>query len=111
MKSFNPARPWGLRDHFTGPGYYTHNAEGYVPKPESLLEPSNPPPAERTAEDQPFVYVPRDPDDPLVRMDISAGSVSMTASQIITEKRSCGQQCSFNGRVIFITIRACHVYF
>ena len=86
MKSFNRARPWGLRDHFTGPGYYTHNAEGYVPKPESLLEPSRPPPAERTAEDQPFVYVPRDPDDPLVKMDISAGSVSMTASQLIEEK-------------------------
>ena len=64
IKSLNPARPWGLRDHFTGSGYYTHNAEGYVPKPESLLVPSRPPPAERTVEDQPFVYVPRDPDDP-----------------------------------------------
>ena len=42
MKSLNPAKPWGLRDHFTGSGYYTHNAEGYIPKPESLLEPSRP---------------------------------------------------------------------
>ena len=31
MKSLNPAKPWGPRDHFTGSGYYTHNAEGYVP--------------------------------------------------------------------------------
>ena len=49
LESLNPGKPWGLRDHFTGSGYYTYNAEGYVPKPESLLVPSRPPPAQRTA--------------------------------------------------------------
>ena len=86
MKSLNPAKRWGPRDHFAGSGYYAHNAEGYVPKPESLRVPSRPPPAERTAEEQTFVYVPRDPDDPHIRIDISSGSVSMTASQLIEEE-------------------------
>ena len=27
MKSLNPGTPWGLRDHFTGSGHYTHNAD------------------------------------------------------------------------------------
>ena len=44
MKTLNPAKPWASRDHFTGSGYYTHNAEGYVPKPESLVVPSLPAP-------------------------------------------------------------------
>ena len=44
MKTLNPAKPWAPRDHFTGSGYYTHNAEGYVPKLESLVLPSLPPP-------------------------------------------------------------------
>ena len=86
MKSLNPAKPWGPREHFPGSGYYTHNAEGYICKPDCLLVPSGPPPSERTAEDQPFVYVPRDPDDPRIRIDISAGSVSMTVSQLIEEE-------------------------
>ena len=60
--------------------------EGYVPKPESLIVPSRSPPAERTAEDQPLMYVPGDPDNPRIRIDISAGSVSMTASQLIEEE-------------------------
>ena len=32
------------------------------------------------------MYVPRDPDDPRSRIDISAGSVSMTAFQLIEEE-------------------------
>ena len=61
MKAQHPARPWGLKEFFTGLGYYTHNTEGYVPKRESLIIPSMPPPAERTAEVQPFFHVPRNP--------------------------------------------------
>ena len=45
MKSLNLANPWVTKDFFTGVGYYTHNTEGYVPRPESLLVPSRPPPA------------------------------------------------------------------
>ena len=63
MKSLNPAKPWGTKDFLSGVGYYTHNLESFVPKPESLIMPSRPPPAERLAEDQPFYLVPRNPDD------------------------------------------------
>ena len=63
MKSCHPAKPWGAKDFFTGVGYPTHNLEGYVPYPESLVVPSKPPPTERTAEDQPFCLVHKHPDD------------------------------------------------
>ena len=45
MKSCHPAKLWGSRDFFMGPcvGYHTHNLEGYVPSPESLVIPSKPP--------------------------------------------------------------------
>ena len=82
MKDQHPAKPWSLREFFTGFGYYTHNTEGYVPRLESLIIPSRPPPAERSAEDQPFLHVPRNPDDPRVRVDITSGSASLTASQL-----------------------------
>ena len=59
---------------------------GYVPRTELLLVPSWPPPAERTAEDQPFCLVPRHPDDPCVQVDISPGSVSLSASQLIEQE-------------------------
>ena len=62
MKSLNPARPWGP----TVTIYHTCTLEAYVPKPQSLIVPSRPPPAERTAENQPFYLVPRHPDDPRV---------------------------------------------
>ena len=65
MKSCNPARPWSPKDFFSGLGYHTHNLKGYVPKPESLVIPSRPPPAVRTAEDQPFYLIP-----PLPNSDI-----------------------------------------
>ena len=80
MKPLNPAKVWGPKDYFMGSGYYTHDMEGYVTRPESLLVPSRPPPAERTAQDQPFYLVHRHPDDPCVRVDISPGSVSLSAS-------------------------------
>ena len=64
MKSLNPARPWSPKNFFLGIGYHTYTLEGYVPKPKSLIIPSRAPPAERTAEDQPFYLVPRHPDDP-----------------------------------------------
>ena len=71
-----PGEALGSERIFTSSGYYTHNTEGYVPKPETLIIPSRPPPAERPAEDQPFFHVPRNPDDPRTRVDISSGSAS-----------------------------------
>ena len=64
LKPQNPAKPWCPKDFFGGSGYYTHNTHGYLAKPESLEVPSRPPPAERTAEDQPFFHVLRNPEDP-----------------------------------------------
>ena len=55
-------------------------------KPESLVIPSRPPPAERTAEDQPFFHVPRNPEDPRTRVDISSGSTSLSASQLLDQE-------------------------
>ena len=78
MKSCNPARPWGPKDFFFGVGYHTH-----VPKPESLVIPSRPPPAERTAEDQPFFLVYKYPDDPHEPVNISSRSFSIYASQLV----------------------------
>ena len=86
MRDQHPAKPWGPRDFFTGSGYYTHNTEGYVPRPESLVIPSRPPPAERSAEDQPFFHVPRNPDDPRVRVDITSVSASLTVSQLYEQE-------------------------
>ena len=70
---------------FRGSGHYTHNTQGYLAKPESFVIPSRPPPAERTVEDQPFFHVPRNPEDPRTRVDISSGSASLTASQLIDQ--------------------------
>ena len=86
LKPQNPAKPWSLKDFFGGSGYYTHNTQGYLAKPESLEVPSRPPPAERTAEDQPFFHVPRNPEGPRTRVDISSGSASLTASQLIDQE-------------------------
>ena len=86
MKAQHPAKSWGQKEFFTGSGYYSHNTEGYVPKPESLIIPSRPPPAERTANDQPFFHVPRNPEDPRARVDISSGSASLRASQLIEQE-------------------------
>ena len=47
---------------------------------------SRAPPAERTAEDQPFFHVPRNPEDPRTRVDISSGSASLTASQFLDKE-------------------------
>ena len=54
--------------------------EGYIPKPESLTAPSRPPPAERTAKDQPFFYVPRNP-------DISPGS-DAAEQEVLSRKKA-----------------------
>ena len=86
LKPQNPAKPWSPKDFFGGSGYYTHNTQGYLAKPESLEVPSRPPPAKRTAEDQPFFHVPRNPEDPHTRVDISSGSASLTASQLIDQE-------------------------
>ena len=84
LKPQNPAKPWSLKDFFGGSGYYTHNTQGYLA--ESLVILSRPPPAERTAEDQPFFHVPRNPEDPRTRVDISSGSASLSASQLIDQE-------------------------
>ena len=90
LKAQNPSKPWSSKDFFGGSGYYVHNTRGYLAKPDSLVVPSRPPPAERTAEDQPFFHVPRNPEDPPTRVDISSGSASLTASQLIDqEAMSC----------------------
>ena len=86
LKPQNPAKPWSPKDFFGGCGYYTHNTQGYLAKLESLVIPSRPPPAERKAEDQPFFHVPRNPEDPHTRVDISSGSASLTASQLIDQE-------------------------
>ena len=86
LKPQNPAKPWSLKDFFGGSGYYTHNTRGYLAKPDSLEVPSKPPPAERTAEDQPFFHVPRNPEDPRTRVEISSGSASLSASQLIDQE-------------------------
>ena len=85
LKPQNPAKPWSPKDFFGGSGYYTHNTQGYLAKPESLVVPSRPPPAEHTPEDQPFFHVPRNPEDLRTRVDISSGSASLTASQLDQE--------------------------
>ena len=86
LKPQNPAKPWSPKDFFGGSGYYTHNSQGYLAKPESLMIPSRPPPAERTVEDQPFFHVPWNPEDPHTRVDISSGSASLSASQLIYQE-------------------------
>ena len=85
-KDQHPAKPCGPREFFMGCGYYTHNTEGYVPRPESLVIPSRPPPAERSAEEKPFFHVPRNPDDRRVQVDITSGSVSLTASHLFEQE-------------------------
>ena len=85
-KSQNPSKPWSLKDFFGGSGYYVHNTQGYLAKPDSLVVPSRAPPAERTAEDQPFFHVPRNHEDPPTRVDISSGSASLTASQLLDQE-------------------------
>ena len=82
LKPQNPSKPWSPKDFFGGSGYYVHNTQGYLAKPDSLVLPSRAPPAERTAEDQPFFHVPRNPEDPRTRVDITSGSASLTASQL-----------------------------
>ena len=44
LKPQNPAKPWSPKDFFGGSGYYTHNTQGYLAKPESLVVSSRPPP-------------------------------------------------------------------
>ena len=88
LKPQNPAKLWSPKDFFRGSGYYTHNNQGYLAKPESLVVPSRPPPAERTAEDQPFFHVPRNPEDPRTLFDISSGSASLTASQLTDQEHN-----------------------
>ena len=82
LKPLNPSKPWSPKEFFGASGYYIHNTHGYLAKPESLDFPSRAPPAERTAEDQPFFHVPRHPEEPRTRVNITSGSASLSASQL-----------------------------
>ena len=39
LKPRHPAKPWSPKDFFWGSGYYTHNTQGYLAIPESLVVP------------------------------------------------------------------------
>ena len=86
LKPLNPSKPWSPKEFFGASGYYVHNTQGYLAKPDSLVVPSRAPPAERTAEDQPFFHVPRHPEEPRTRVDITSGSASLTASQLMDQE-------------------------
>ena len=75
-----------IKNFFSGVGYHTHILEGHVQKPESLAILSRPPPAELTAEDQPFFLVQKNPDDPREQVNISSGSFSIHASQLLEQE-------------------------
>ena len=44
LKPLNPSKPWGPKEFFGASGYYVHNTQGYLAKPESLDFPSRAPP-------------------------------------------------------------------
>ena len=93
LKPLNPSKPWSPKEFFGASGYYVHNTQGYLAKPDSLVIPSRaPPPAERTAEDQPFFHVPRHPEEPCTRVDITSGLASLTASQLQDQETIVQQQ-------------------
>ena len=37
LKPRHQAKPWSPKDFFGGSGYYTHNTQGYLAQPESLV--------------------------------------------------------------------------
>ena len=76
LKPLNPSKPWSPKEFFGASGYYVHNTQGYL----AIWGP----PAERTAEDQPFFHVPRHPEEPRTRVDIT--SASLTASQLMDQE-------------------------
>ena len=39
LKPRHSAKPWSPKDFFGGSGYYTHNTQGYLARPESLVIP------------------------------------------------------------------------
>ena len=43
LKPLNPSKPWGPKEFFGASGYYVHNTQGYLAKPESLVFPSRAP--------------------------------------------------------------------
>ena len=86
LKPLNPSEPWSPKEFFRASGYYVHNTQGYLAKPDSLVVPSRPPPAERTAEAQHFFHVPRQSEESRTRVDITSGSASLTASQLMDQE-------------------------
>ena len=43
LKPLNPSKPWGPKEFFGASGYYVHNTQSYLAKPESLEFPSRAP--------------------------------------------------------------------
>ena len=43
LKPQNPSKPWSPKDFFGGSGYYVHNTQGYLAKPDCLVVPSRAP--------------------------------------------------------------------
>ena len=43
LKPLNPSKPWSPKEFFGASGYYVHNTQGYLAKPESLEFPSRAP--------------------------------------------------------------------
>ena len=43
LKPLNPSKPWSPKEFFGASGYYVHNTQGYLAKPESLVFPSRAP--------------------------------------------------------------------
>ena len=44
LKPLNPSKPWSPKEFFGASGYYVHNTQGYLAKPDSLTVPSRAPP-------------------------------------------------------------------
>ena len=86
LKPLNPSKPWSPKEFFGASGYYVHNTQGYLAKPESLEFPSRAPPAERTAEDQPFFHVPRHPEEPRTRVDINSRPSQLQDQETMSRK-------------------------
>ena len=43
LKPLNPSKPWSSKEFFGASGYYVHNTQGYLAKPDSLVVPSRAP--------------------------------------------------------------------
>ena len=86
MKPCHPAKRLGPKEFLTGIGYLTHNLEGYVLYPESLVIPSKPPPMEQTAKNPLFCLLKKHPDVLREWIEVTSGLFSLHASQLKEHK-------------------------